>query len=83
MADLRREVKEAAAQLGWPEDLRFVGPHSLRHGGSQTNVKKDSSYEATHMGKASVRRYTEPNDSRRGVPEAVKEFKGSRKRGRE
>lgn len=26
-------MKEAAVEYGWPEELKFSGPHCLRHGG--------------------------------------------------
>ena len=46
---LALRIKAASVILGWPKDVRFVGPHGLRHGGSRTLLDRARVAVATGM----------------------------------
>lgn len=65
--DLRKAIKRAAKDLGWPTDVEFRGPHALRHGGTclvlararqtlEEGFANQSKQTVRHYGKKNVER---------------------------
>lgn len=66
---LRAFIKSSAAELGWPADLTFDGPHCLRHGGvarilAETEGNPELREAALQLSGVCQRRYGASNEER-------------------
>lgn len=64
---LRKLIKQAAVELKWPKDLKFDGPHVLRHGGTREVVERAKQTvvsELLNQSQPMVKHYSRSNQER-------------------
>lgn len=68
LSKLSERIRQASAELGWPEGVRFGGAHGLRHGGSRLLAERARVAVATGMAnqaRDTLAHYTRSNAARK------------------